>query len=163
MVVAARAPVKEVAVDILARTALSIVAQCLPLFVGKLPVRRASTTDVLQVALREPHLVAIAIHGKLAFEGACRPCIGYGIPGEKDIRRFRQLYEEGTHWRNRPSRKRHLFTLFVVDHDIHRCVFTIIVSAIDINVAGEEITQEAPSVEIVVWILIIIHCVIIRI
>ena len=62
----ARAPAEEVAVNVLAAAVLARGgAENIPLVVGKLPIRRAGTANVLQVALREVHALA-GTHGEHA-------------------------------------------------------------------------------------------------
>ena len=69
MVVAARAPAEEVAVNSLALAALSIVTKIIPLVLREFPVRRGGTADVLQVAFGEVDLLR-GTHRELAIDGA---------------------------------------------------------------------------------------------
>ena len=65
--VTTRAPTEEVSVNILAGAVLACrCAKIVPLVVSKLPIRSVGTTYVLQVALREIHLVAATVYGEFA-------------------------------------------------------------------------------------------------
>ena len=76
VVVAAGAPPEEVAVCVLAVAVLaSGGAKDIPLVLREFPVRRGSAADVLQVALREIHLVAIAVNGELAFDDSYKAAV----------------------------------------------------------------------------------------
>ena len=108
MVIAARAPTEQVAVNTHTIAVLSCcLTEIVPLVVGKLPVRRSGTSYVLQVALREVHLIAWAyredtvdstsrwrIVRKTLFASVARPLSVGGVSA--DIIRSRNKSRHGT-------------------------------------------------------------------